>query len=63
MLILNFKYCTYRFIFYMKGSTPTESTGPSGAVEGSQYYYLETSSPAASGDIATMSSRVNLPGK
>lgn len=44
-------------------STPTSLTGPSSAVEGSKYYYLETSAPSVPGDIAKMSLILTLPGK
>uniref|UniRef100_K1RKB5 Metalloendopeptidase n=1 Tax=Magallana gigas TaxID=29159 RepID=K1RKB5_MAGGI len=38
------------------GPTPTDSTGPSGAAEGTTYMYLESSAPHAQGDIATLTS-------
>eukprot|EP00662_Eupelagonemidae_sp_cell21_P056701 gene56701-biopygen110115 len=36
------------------GGTPTGSTGPSGAHDGQYYLFVETSSPTAPGDTATL---------
>jgi len=40
------------------GGTPSGSTGPSSAAEGSWYLFIETSSPRASGDVAILKSPV-----
>ncbi|KAJ8320804.1 hypothetical protein KUTeg_002391 [Tegillarca granosa] len=47
--------------FRVKGSTPSSSTGPSQAFEGSQYSYIETSSPRTNGDMAIMESTYPFP--
>ncbi|XP_071131722.1 MAM and LDL-receptor class A domain-containing protein 1-like isoform X4 [Mytilus edulis] len=43
-------------------STPSSSTGPSGAATGDYYMYIETSSPRVNGDTAVLSTQdTNLP--
>ncbi|XP_076109613.1 MAM and LDL-receptor class A domain-containing protein 1-like isoform X2 [Mytilus galloprovincialis] len=42
------------------GSTPSPDTGPQSAVEGSNYKYVEVSSPRRSNDVARLESSTNL---
>ena len=46
-----------------KGPTPSSETGPSAAYKGSQYAFIEASSPRNYGDKAILKSSVVFKGK
>jgi len=49
-------------LYYFKGPTVSDLTGPDGAVDGKNYLYAEVSSPRQLGDTAVLESDLTFPG-
>lgn len=48
---------------FLQGQTPSDLTGPDGALTGENYIYAEGSSPRTTGQTAILISDINFPGK